>query len=144
MNTVQFSSVIQSCLSLWTPWTKKCQSSLSITNTRSMFKLMFIELVMSSNHIILSSPLLLQPPIFPINRIFSNESALHIRWPEYWSFSFSISASNEYLRLKRIDWLDLFAVQRTLESSPTSQFKSINSSLLSFCYRPTLTSTNDY
>ena len=141
---MQFSSITQPCSSLWTPWTKACQFSLSITKTRSVFKLMSIESVMPSNHLILCHPLLLLSSIFPIIRIFSNESVLHIRWPKYWSFSFSISASNEYSRLMRIDWLDLLAVKRTLKYSPTSQFKSINSLLLSFCYRPTVTSIHDY
>ena len=92
-------------------------------------------------------PFLLSPSIFPDIRVFSNESALGIRWPKYWSFSFSISPSNEYSRLIsfRMDWLDLLVVQGTLqESSPTPQFKSINSSALSFLYSPTLTSIHDY
>ena len=95
-----------------------------------------IESVVSSNHLILCRPLLLPPSIFPSIRVFSNESALRIRWPKYWSLSFSISPSNEYLGLIsfRIDWLDLPAVQGILKSSPTSQFKSINSSALSFLY----------
>ena len=105
------------------------------------------ESVMASNHLILWRPLLLSPSIFPSIRVFSNESVLHIRWPKYWSFSFSISPSNEYSGLIpfRMDWLDLLAVQGTLkESSPTPQFKSINSSALSFLYSPTLTSVCDY
>ena len=95
-----------------TPWTAACQASLSITNSQSLCKLMSIELAMPSNHLILLPPL-----IFPSIRVFSNESVLHIRWPQYWSFSFSISASNEYSRLIsfRIDWLDLLAVQGTLK-----------------------------
>ena len=115
---MQFSSVIQSCLSLWTPWTKKCQSSLSITNFQSLLKLLSIKLVMPSNHLILCHPLLLLPSIFPSTRVFYNESVLRIRWPKYWSFSFSISASNEYSGLIsfRLDWLDLLVVQGTLES----------------------------
>ena len=106
-------------------------------------KLISIELVMSSNHLILCHPLLLLPSIFPRITVFSNESALHIRWPKYWSFSFNISPSNEYSGWIsfRMDWLDSLAVQRTLQkSSPTSQFKCINSSVLSFLYGPTLTS----
>ena len=99
---------------------------------------------MTSNHLILCHPLLLLPSIFTSIRVFSNESALHIRWPIYWSFSFSISPSNEYSRLIsfRMDWLDLLAVQGTLkrESSPTPQFKSINFSELSFLYSLILTS----
>ena len=95
---------------------------------------MSIELVMPSNHLILCSPLLLPPSIFPSIRVFSNESVLHIRWPKYWSFRFSISPSNDYSELIsfRIDWFDHLAVQGTLKSSPTSQFKSINSSALGF------------
>ena len=100
-----------------TPWTAACQASLSITNSRSLLKLMFIESVMPSNHLILCYPLLLPPSIFPSIRVFSNESVLRIRWPKYWSFSFSISPSNEYAGLiSRIDWLDLLAVQGTLKS----------------------------
>ena len=95
-----------------------CQASLSITNSWSSPKPMSIELVMPSNHLILCRPLLLLPSIFPSIRVFSNESALHIRWSKYWSFSFSISPSNEHSRLIsfRMDWLDLFAVQGTLKS----------------------------
>ena len=103
--------------------------------------------LMPSNHLILCHPLFFLPSIFPSIRVFSNESVLRIRWPTYWSFSFSISPSNEYSGLIsfRIDWLDLLAVQETLkESSPTPQFKSINSSALSFHYGPTLTSIHDY
>ena len=101
-----------------TPWTAACQASLSITNSRSVLKLMSIESVMSSSHLILCRPLLLLPSIFPSIRVFSNESALHIRWPKYWSFSFSISPSNEYSELTsfRVDWFDLLAVQGTLKS----------------------------
>ena len=101
-----------------TPWTAACQTSLSITNSWSLLKLMFIESVMPSNHFILCCPLLLLPSIFPSVRVFSNESVLHIRWPKYWSFSFSIGPSNEYLGLIsfRMDWLDLLAVQGTLKS----------------------------
>ena len=100
-----------------TPWTAARQASLSITNSRSLLKLMSIESVMPSNHLILCRPLLL-PSIFPSIRVFSNESVLHIRWPKYWSFSFSISPSNEYWELIsfKIDWLDFFAVQGTLKS----------------------------
>ena len=101
-----------------TPWTAACQASLSITKSWNLPKLMFIELVMASNHLILCHLLLLLPLIFPSIRIFSNESALHIRWPKYWSFSFSISPSNEHPELIsfRMDWLDLLAVQGTLKS----------------------------
>ena len=114
---VQFSSV--SCAQLFaTPWTAACQASLFITKSRSLLKLMSIESVMSSNHLILCCPLLLPPSVFPSIRVFSSESVLRIRWPKYWSFSFSISPSNEYsgpISL-RIDWLDLLAVQGTLKS----------------------------
>ena len=100
-----------------TPWTAACQASLSFTISQNSLKLMSIEGVMPSNHLILCGPLLL-PSIFPSVRVFSNESVLHIRWPEYWSFSFSISPSNEYSGLIsfRMDWLDLLAVQGTLKS----------------------------
>ena len=107
------------CVQLFaTPWTAACQASLSITNSWSLLKLMSIELVMPSNHPILCGPLLLLPSIFPSIRIFSNESALCIRWPKDWSFSFKISPSNEYSGLIyfRIDWFDLLAIQRTLKS----------------------------
>ena len=144
----QFSSVQSlSCVQLFaTPWTAAHQASLSITNSWSSLSLIAIESVMPSNHLILCRPLLLPPSIFPSIRVFSNESALRIRWPKYWSLSFSISPSNEYLGLIsfRIDWLDLPAVQGILKSSPTPQFKSINSSVLSFLYSPTLTSIHDY
>ena len=94
------------------------QASLSITNSRSLLKLLSIELVMTSNHLILCRPLLLLPSIFPSIRFFSNESALCIKWPKYWSFSFNISPSNEHTRLisYRMDWLDLLAIQGTLKS----------------------------
>ena len=101
-----------------TPWTAVYQASLSITNSRSLLKLISIESVMPSNHLILCHPLLLLPLIFPNIRVFSNESVLCIRWPKYWSFSFNISPSNEYSGLIsfRMDWLDLLAVQGTLNS----------------------------
>ena len=114
--SVQFScSVVSDSV---TPCTPACQSSLSITSSQSLLKLMYIELVMSSKHLILCCPLLLPPSIFPSIRVFSNESALHIRWPKYWSYSFSISLSNEYSGLIsfRMDWFDLLAVQGTLKS----------------------------
>ena len=100
------------------PWTTARQASLSFTISRSLFKLVCIESLMPSNHLILCRPLLFLPSIFPSVRIFTNESALHIRWPKYWSFSFSISPSNEYSGLIsfRIDWFDLLAVQRSLKS----------------------------
>ena len=101
-----------------TPWTAACQASLSITNSQNLLKLMYIELVMPSNHLILYCPLLLPPSKFPSIRVFSNESALHIRWPKYWSFSLNISPSNKHLGLMsfRMDWLDFLAVQGTLKS----------------------------
>ena len=101
-----------------TPWTAELQASLSITNSQSLLKLMSIMSVMPSNHLILCCPLLLLPSIFPSIRVFSNESALHIKWPKYYSFSFSIRASNEHSGLIsfRTDWLCLFAVQGTLKS----------------------------
>ena len=116
---VQFSSVTQSCLTLCDPMNRAArQASLSITNSRNSPKPMSIELMMPSNHPILCRPLLLLPSIFPSFMVFSNESALHIRWPKYWSFSFSISPSNEHPGLMsfRMDWLDLLAVQGTLKS----------------------------
>ena len=119
MSSVQFSSVTQSCPTLFvTPWTAARQASLSITNSQSWLKLMSTELVMSSNHLILCRPLLLLPLIFPTIRVFSNESVLHIRWPKNWSFSFNIIPSNEHSGLIsfRMDWLDLLAVQGTLKS----------------------------
>ena len=112
------SSICQSCLTLWDPMDYTYQASLTITNSWSLLKLMSIESVMPSNHLILCQPLLLLPSIFPSIRVFFNESVLHIRWPKYWSFSFSISLSNEYSELIsfRIDWLDLLAVQGTLKN----------------------------
>ena len=121
------------------------QSSLSFTISGSLLKLVSIELVMPSNHLILCCILLLPPSIFHSIRVFSNESALPIRWPKYWSSSFSISPSNDYSGLIsfRMDWLDLLP-RDCQESSPTPQFKSINSSALSFLYSPTLTCIHDY
>ena len=121
MVTTSNISSVQSLSCIWlfvTPWTAACQASLSITNSRSLLKLMSIESVMPSNHLILCHPLLLLPSIFPSIRVFSNESVLCIRLPEYWSFSFSISPSNEHSGLIsfRRDWLDLLAVQGTLKS----------------------------
>ena len=116
----QFSSVqLLSHVRLFvTPWTAALQASLSITNSLSLPKLMCIESVMPSNHLILCCPLLLPPSIFPSITVFSNESVLHIRWPKYWSLTFTISPSNEYSRLIsfRVDWLDLLAIQGTLKS----------------------------
>ena len=101
-----------------TPWTAARQASLSITNSQSLLKLMSVESVMPFNHLILCRPLLLPPSIFPSIRVFSNKSVLHMRWPKYWTFSFSISPSNKYSGLIsfRMDWLDLLAVQGTLKS----------------------------
>ena len=101
-----------------TPWTAARQASVSITKSQSLLKLVFVEPVMPSNHIILCRTLLLPPSVFPSIRVFSSESALRFRWPKYWSFSFSISPSNEYSQLIsfRTDWLDLLAVQGTLKS----------------------------
>ena len=110
---------------------------------QSLFKLMSKESVMPSNHLVLCHPLLLLPSVFPSIRVFFTESALHIRWPKYWSFGFSISLSNEYSGLIsfRIDWFVLFAVP---ESSPASQLESINSLALSLPYGPTFPSIHDY
>ena len=127
------------------PWTAR-RSIQSILKEISLLKLMSIESVMPSNHLILCRPLLLPPSVIPSISVFSYESVLHIRWPKYWSFSFSISPSDEYSGLIsfRIDWLELLAVQGTLkESSPIPQFKSISSKALSFLHSPTLTSIHD-
>ena len=107
---------------------------------------MSVELAMPSSHLILCRPLLLLPSIFPSIRVFSNEAALHSRWPKYWSFSFSISPSNEYAGLIsfRIDWLDFLAIQGTQQSSLATQIENINSSVLSLLYGPALTSMHDY
>ena len=117
----KFSSVQFSCCHVRlfaTPWTAACQASLSITNSRSSHIFMSIELMMPTNHLILCHPLLLPPSIFPSIRVFSNESGLRIGWPKYWSFSFSISPSNEHPGLVsfRMDWLDFLAVQGTLKT----------------------------
>ena len=130
-----------------TPWSAACQASLSIANSWSLAKLTSIESVITSNHLILCCYLLLLPSIFPRISVFSNKSVLHIRWPKYWSFSISISLSKEHSGLTsfRMDWLDLLAVQGTLKSLlQHQQFKSINPSVLSFLYDPTLTSIYDY
>ena len=128
MGSVQFSRSVGSDSE--TPWTTACQASLSITTSWSAPKPMSIKSVMPSNHLILRCPLLLLPSIFPSIRVFSNESALHIRWPKYWSFSFNISPSNEHLGLIsfRMDWLDLLAVQGTLKS--LLQYHSSKASIL--------------
>ena len=145
---LNFSSV-KSLSRVWlfaTPWTAARQASLSITNSQSLLKLMSIESVMPSNHFILCDPLLLPPSIFPSIRVFSNESILHIRWPKYWRFSFSIIPSNEYSGLIsfRIDWFDLLAVQGTLKS--LLQHHSSKSSNLrhSAFFMVQLTSVHDY
>ena len=129
-----------------TPWTTAHQASLSLTNSRSLLRLMSIKLVMPSKHLILCCPLLLPPSIFPNIRVFFSESVLHIRWPKYWSFSFSISSSNEYSGLIsfRVDWLDLHEVQGTLKSllqhhSSKHQFFGAQ-----FSYSPTLISMHDH
>ena len=117
LNTYQFTSVAQLCPTLQLHGLHAaCQASLSITNYWSLLKLMSIKSVMPSNHLILRCPLLLLPSIFPSISVFSNESALRIRWPKYWSYSFNISPSNEHPGLIsfRMDWLDLLAVQGTL------------------------------
>ena len=141
-------STVPSLSLVWlyaTPCTAACQASLSITNTWRLFKLMSIESVMPSNHLIFCRPLLLLPSIFPSMRVFSNESVLYIRWPKYWSCIFNISPSNQYSGLISfgMGWLDFLAVQGTLKSL-LQQFKSIIFSVLSFLYSPTLTSIHDH
>ena len=146
----QFSSVqpLRHVQLFATPWTAVCQASLSITNSQSPPKPMSIELVMLSNHLILCRSLLLLPSIFPSIRVFSNESALCIKWPKYWSFSFNISPSNEHPGLIsfRMDGMlgSPCSPRDSQESSPTPQFKSISSSVLSFLYSPTLTSIYEH
>ena len=144
--SVQFSSVGHHDQLFATPWTAERQTSLSITSSWSILKLISIELVMPSNHFILCHPLLLLPSIFPSIRLFSNESALRIRWPKYCSFSFNISPSNEHSGLIpfRMDWFDLLAVQRTLKS--LLQHQSSKSSIIwhSALFSSTLTSIHDY
>ena len=145
---LQFSSVqLLSCVRIFvTPGTAARQASLSITNSKSLLKLMSIESVMSSNHLMLCHRLLLLPSIFPNIGVFSNESVLPIRWPKYWSFSFSISPSSEDSGLIsfKIDWLDLLAVQGTLKS--LLQHHSSKASILqrSAFFSPNLTSVRDY
>ena len=142
---VQFSPVTQSCPTLCNPMDRSTpgfpvhQQLLKLTQTHVH------QSVMPSNHLMLCRPILLLPSIFPTIEDFSNESVLHIRWPKYWNFSFSISSSNEYSGLIsfRIDWFDLRAVQGALQSSPAPQFESISSLVLSLLYRPTLTSIHD-
>ena len=129
-----------------TPRTAAHQASLSITNSRSLLILMSIESVMSLNHLILCYLVLLQLSVFPSIRVFSDELILCIRWPEYWSFSFSISPSNEYPGLIsfRMDWLDLLEVQGLSRVFSNTTVQTINSLVLSFLYSPTLTSIHDY
>ena len=140
---VQFSSVqsLSRVRLFAAQWPAARQASLSITNSQSLLRLMSIESVMPSNRLILCRSCLFLPSILPSIRVISKESVLHISWPECWSFSFSISPSNQYSGLIsfRMDWLDLLAVQGTQESSPTPQFERINSSVLSFLHSPTLT-----
>ena len=144
---VQYLSTVQLFV---TPWTAACQASLSFTTSCSLSRFMSIESVMLSKHLILCHPLLLLPSIFPSIRVFSNELALRIRWPKYWSFCFSISPSNEYslecsLISFRIDWFDVLCSPRDSQvSSPAPQLESINSSALSLLYGLTLTSVHDY
>ena len=136
-----------SCVQLFvTLWTAARQASLSITNTWSLLKLMSIESVMPSNHLILCRPLLLPPSIFPSIRVFSDESVFHIKWRKDWGFSFSISPSSEHPGLIsfRMDWLGPWSPSVSQVSSPTPQFKSSNSLALRFLYSPTLTSIHDH
>ena len=144
-SSVQFSRSVMSDF-LWPHGPQQCQASLSITNSRSPPKPMSIESVMPSNCLILCHPLLLLPSIFPSIRVFSNESALHIRWPKYWSFSFSISPSNEYFGLIsfRIDWLDLLAVQGTLKSLLQHHSSKASILLCSTFFIVHLSSIHDY
>ena len=147
----QFSSV-QSLSHVWlfvTPWTAAHHASLSITNSWSLLKLISIELVMPSSHFLLCHPLLLLPPNPPSIRVFSNKSTLHMRWPKYWSFSFSISSSNEHPGLIsfRMDWLEILAVQGPLKSllqHHSSKASILRRFLHSFLHSPTLTSILDY
>ena len=143
----QFSSVQFSPVRLFaTPWTAAPQASLSITNSQSLLKPMSIESVIPSNHLILCRPLLLPPSSFPSIRVFSNESVLHIRWPKYWSFSFSISPSNKHPGLIsfRMGLVGSPYCPRDFQEFSPPQFKSINSSALSFLYSPTVTTIHDY
>ena len=145
--SLQIRSVAQSCLTLCHPMNHST-SGLPVHHQlpQPSRRLMSIESVMPSSHLILCCPLLLLPPIPPSIRVFSNESTLRMWWPKYWSFSFRIIPSKEIPGLIsfRMDWLDLLAVQGTLKSSATPQFKSINSSVLSLLHSPTLTSIHDH
>ena len=140
--------VVQSLSHVWlfeTPWPAARQASLSFIISGSLLKLMSLESVMPCNHLILCCPLLLLPSIFPSIRVFFSESVLHIRWPKFWSLGFSISPSNEYSgsALGWTGWISLHP-RDSQESYPTPQFKSINYSMLSLLYGPTLTSIHDY
>ena len=143
-SSVQFNPLLSHVIV--TPWTASRQASLSITNCWSLPKPMSIESVMPSNHFILYHPLLLLLSIFPSIRVFSNESVLCIRWAEVLEFQLQYQSFQWIFRVDflRIDWFDLFALQRTLKSPPTPQFKSISSSVLSLLYGPTLTFIHDY
>ena len=138
------SSVTKSCLTLCDPMACSTPGFPVHHHLPEFIQLMSIKLVMPSSHLILWHPLIHLPPILPSIRVFSNESVLHIRWPKYWSFSFSISPSSEYLGLIsfRIDWFDLLALLSRVFSTP--QFKSINSSVLSLLHSPTLTPIYDH
>ena len=145
LTSVQFSHSVESdCFA--TPWAAARQASLSTTNSWSLPKLMSIESVMPSNHLILCRPLILPPSIFPSIRIFSNESVLHIRWPKYWSFRFSISPSNEYSGLISFstDWLDLLAVQGTLKSLLQHHSSKASIPQRSAFFKVQLSSIHDY
>ena len=151
-----FDSVAHHVWLFATQWTAACQDSLSVTNSQTLLKLTSNELVMPSNHLILCHPLLLLPSVFPSIRVFlfcffvfvffPNEPAFPIRWPKYWSFSFSISPSNEYSGLIsfRIDWFDLLHPRDSQESSPAWHFRSIYPLEFSLLYGPTLTFVHDY
>ena len=142
---IQFSSVqsLSRVRLFVTPWIAARQASLSITNCQSLLKLMPIESVIPSSHLILCHLLLLLPPIPPSIRVFSNESTLHMRWPKYWSFSFSISPSNEHPGFISFR-MNCGSPWESQESSPTPQFKSIHFSALRFLHSPTLTSIHDH
>ena len=147
----QFSS-FQLLSHVWlfaTPWTAARQASLSFTNSQSLLKLMSIEWVIPSNHLIFYHPLLLPPSIFPSFRVFSNESVICIRWPKYWSFSFSVSPSNEYSGLiySRMDWLDLLVFEGILKSPlqhHSSKASTLWCSAFQLVFSPTLTFINDH
>ena len=135
-SSVQSSSLAQSCLTLWDPWTAACQASLSITNSQSIPKRMSIELMMPSNHLILCRPLFLLPSIFPSIRVFSNESALPIRWPRSWSFSFNISPSNEHpglisFRMDRLDLLRSKGLSRVFSNTTVQKHQYFGAQLSS-------------